>query len=186
MRFRTLSGHLVAITAFIFAASLASYGQGNFEVAGHGGVVGGIGSHGIVGGSIGAPVADKLVLQGELSLIPMGSSSVTVNGTTNSSSAKAIDFNGTMQYEFTPTRGVVPYAGAGLGFLRSNFETSIISSGVTTFKVSGSATDAYFNFGGGLRYYVNNRWGFKPEFQFFAGSNTFVRFTGGIFYQFGE
>ena len=187
MNLRILSGRLIAITAFVFAVSLASYGQdGNVEVAGHVGVVGGIGSHAVFGGTIGAPVTDKLILLGDLSYIPMGGASVTINGITTSSSAKAINFNGTVQYQFTPTRGVVPYAAAGLGFLRSSFETSRSGSGPGTFNVSGSSTDAYFNFGGGLRYYVNERWGFKPDFQFFSGSNTFVRFAGGIFYQFGE
>jgi hypothetical protein len=80
----------------------------------------------------------------------------------------------------------VPYAGAGLGFLRSSFDTSRTGAGPGSFIAEGSSTDMYFNTGGGFRYYVNERWGFRPEFMIFAGSNTYVRFAGGVFYQFGE
>jgi hypothetical protein len=148
--------------------------------------VSGIGSHGSFGGSLGIPVTDHLILSGDLSYIPLGGASLTVLGSTMSSSAKAFNFNGNLQYQFKPTRAVVPYAGAGLGFLHSSFDTSSSTVGAGSFSATGSSTDLYFNTGGGLRYYVKERWGFRPEFMIFAGSNTYVRFAGGIFYQFGE
>ena len=178
------------MTAFVVVTSIASYGQrivpGNMEVTGHLGVVSGIGSHGSFGGSIGAPVTDRLLLSGDLSYIPLGGGNVTVLGATTRSSARAFNFNGNLQYQFNPYRAVVPYAGAGLGFLHSSFDTSSNAVGPGSFNIQGSSTDLYFNTGGGFRYYVKERWGFKPEFMIFAGSNTYVRFAGGIFYQFGE
>jgi hypothetical protein len=181
-------GRLIVLIALVVAASIASYGQGPVEVSGNLGVVSGIGSHGSFGGSIGAPIADHLLLSGDLSYIPMGGSSVTLNGATTSSSAKAINFNGNLQYQFKAirsARAVVPYAGAGVGFLHSAFSSSSTLPG-SSFNISGGSTDLYFNFGGGLRYYVNERWGFRPEFMVFAGSTTYVRFAGGVFYKFGE
>jgi hypothetical protein len=184
-----LPGRLLMMTALVVVTSIASYGQsvGNMEVSGNLGVVSRIGgSHGSFGGSIGAPVTDRLILSGDLSYIPMGGGSVTALGSTTRSSAKAFNFNGNLQYQFNPFRGgTVPYAGAGLGFLHSSFDASsnVVGSG---FNISGSSTDLYFNVGGGLRYYVKERWGFRPEFMVFAGSNTYVRFAGGFFYQFGE
>jgi opacity protein-like surface antigen len=171
--------------ALVAAMSVASYGQGA-EVTGTVGVVGGIGSHASLGGSIGAPITDRLILSGDLFYIPMGSNSVTVGGQTTNSSASALNFNGNLQYQFNPTHSVVPYAGAGIGLLRTSAEVSTNNPLPNTIRVSASSTDAYFNFGGGLRYNVKPNWGFRPEFMFFAGSNTFVRFAGGIFYQFGE
>jgi Outer membrane protein beta-barrel domain len=182
-----LSGRLVVMTAFVVFMSIASYGQSKVEVTGNLGVVGGIGgSHGSFGGSIGAPVTDRLILSGDLSYIPLGGSSVTIFGSTTSASAKAFNFNGNLQYQFKRTRDVVPYAGAGLGFLRSSFHSS--SDGfLGPLDVKGSSTDLYFNMGGGFRYYVKGqRWGFRPEFMIFAGSNTYVRLAGGIFYRLGE
>src|SRR5262245_432921 len=185
-----LPGRLVLVTAFVVVTSIASYGQkivpGNVEVTGHLGVVSGIGSHGSFGGSIGAPISDHVILSGDLSYIPLGGASVTVLGATNSSSASAFNFNGNLQYQFKAMRAAVPYAGAGLGFLRSSFDTSMNVPGAGSISAKGSSTDLYFNVGGGLRYYVKERWGFRPEFMVFAGSNAYVRFAGGIFYQFGE
>jgi len=184
-----ITGRTAVLTALVVITSIASYAQkGNIEVTGNLGVVGGIsGSHGSFGGSIGAPVSDRLILSGDLSYIPLGGSTVTIFDSTTKSSAKAFNFNGNLQYQFKPTRAVVPYAGAGLGFLHSSFETSSDGLGLGSFSAQASSTDMYFNMGGGLRYYVKGQhWGFKPEFMIFAGSNTYVRFAGGIFYQFGE
>src|SRR5262245_23761718 len=189
LKFSNVS-RMVAITVFVVVTSIASYGQklapGQVEVSGNVGVVSGIGSHGSFGGSIGAPVADHLILSGDLSYIPFGGSSATFFGATSSASAKAFNFNGNLQYEFKPVHTTVPYAGAGLGFLHSSFSSSSSLPGAGSVSIKGSSTDLYFNVGGGLRYYVSSRWGFRPELMIFAGSDTYVRFGAGIFYKFGE
>lgn len=182
---------ILVITTFVVVASVASsYGQGftpgNMEVTGHLGIVSGIGSHGSFGGSLGVPLSDNFILAGDLSYIPMGGDSVTAGGSTMNSGARAFNFNGTLQYQFKQTHAFVPYAGAGLGFLHSSFDASSTAPGSGSFSVAGSSTDLYFNVGGGARYFVNERWGFRPEFMVFAGPNTYVRLAGGIFYRFGE
>ena len=183
-----LLGRVAVTMALIGVAGIASYGQKgiptNLEVTGHLGMVTGIGSHGSFGGSVGGPVTDRLLLSGDLSYIPLGGGSVTMFGSTTTTSSRAFNFNGNLQYQFDAKRAVVPYAGAGLGFLHSSF--SVSRSGAGSFTAGGSSTDLYFNAGGGFRYYVKERWGFKPEFMMFAGPNTYVRFAGGMFYQFGE
>jgi hypothetical protein len=182
---------VLTITAFVMVANVASsYGQGitagNMEVAGHLGIVSGIGSHASFGGSLGVPVNNRFILFGDLSYIPMGGGSVTSSGATASAGARAFNFNGTLQYQFKQTNAVVPYAGAGLGLLHSSFDSSTNIPGSPPISVSGSSTDLYFNIGGGLRYFVNQRWGFRPELMIFAGPSTYVRLAGGIFYRFGE
>jgi hypothetical protein len=186
LKILVMPGRLCVMIAVVLAMSAASYGQGSMEVTGNVGVVGGMGSHASFGGSIGAPITDRLILSGDFFYIPMGSSRVTVGGATTRSSASAFDLNGNLQYQFNPSHSVVPYAGAGIGFLRSSVEVSNTNPPPGTISISASSTNAYFSFGGGLRHYVKPNWGFRPEFMFFAGSNTFVRFAGGIFYQFGE
>src|SRR5215469_18607051 len=145
-----LSVRVLAITVFVMVASASlSYGQdvpaGNVELTGHLGIVSGIGSHGSFGGSVALPVSDNFILSGDLSYIPMGGASVTAQGSTTSTGARAFNFNGTLQYQFEQIHTTIPYAGAGLGFLHSSFNTSSPS-----FSVSGSSTDLYFNIGGGL------------------------------------
>src|SRR5262245_45045755 len=115
---------VLVIAVFVLAGAAASYAQGNVEATGHLGIVSGIGSHGSFGGSLGIPVADKFILLGDASYIPMGGANVTTPNSSTSASSKAFNFNGTLQYQFKQTRTVTPYAGAGLGFLHSSFDTS--------------------------------------------------------------
>src|SRR5262245_50649554 len=139
LEIREMPVRLMLMALIVLVTSVASYGQslGNVEVTGHLGIVGGIGTHASLGGSLAAPLTDRLILAGDLSYSPFGSGSMTTLGTTTSSSAKAINLNGTLQYEFKPAHGVVPYAGGGLGFLRSSFDYN--RSGTTSFNSSGSS-----------------------------------------------
>src|SRR5690349_24305821 len=109
-------GRLFAIAALTVISSVASFGQGlvpgSVEVTGHLGIVSGIGSHGSFGGSIGTPITDRMLLSGDLSYIPLGGGSVSINGATSSSSARAFNFNGNLQYQFKPAHTIIPYAGA--------------------------------------------------------------------------
>src|SRR5262245_6355820 len=95
-----IPGRLCVMIALVLAMSAASYGQGSVEVTGNVGIVGGIGSHASLGGSIGAPISDRVILSGDFGYIPMGSNSVTINavggvgGTTTTASGKAFNFNG--------------------------------------------------------------------------------------------
>jgi opacity protein-like surface antigen len=100
-------------------------------------------------------------------------------------SAKAFNFNVGGQYQFSRADSMTPYAGFGLGVLHASSSYSSTFGG-TTVSGSSSSSDLYFNVGGGLRYFVNERWGLRPEMMIFAGSNTYVRIGGGIFYHFGR
>jgi opacity protein-like surface antigen len=173
------------------AVNPSMFGQdvepGRVEATGMVGVLTGIGTHGMVGGSIAAAIRNRFSVIGELSYIPLGSDTVDVLGVRSEFSAKAISFNFGGQYQLQGSRKMSPYVGAGVGFLHSSS-----SSSVTTtfqgfeFENGSSETNAYLNLGGGARYHVNDRWGFKPELMLFLGHQTFVRASAGIFYQFGK
>jgi opacity protein-like surface antigen len=159
--------------------------RGQVEATGQLGLVGGIGTHASIGGSLGYAYTERIFLQGELSYIPLGGGSVSILNVETSGSAKAINFNASAYYLF-PTSGMVaPYAGGGLGITRTSANVSTTAGGVN-FSADSSATDLYVNFGGGLRYHMNDRWGFKPELMIFAGSETYIRVAAGVFYQFGR
>ena len=174
----------IAVNPSMFAQDVE---PAKVEATGMVGVLTGIGTHGMVGGSIAAAVRNRFSVIGELSYIPLGSDSVDVLGVRSEFSAKAISFNVGGQYQLRQSRKVSPYVGAGVGFLHSSS-----SSSVTTtfqgfdFKDGSSDTNAYLNLGGGARYHVNDRWGFKPEVMLFLGHQTFGRVSAGIFYQFGK
>jgi len=115
----------------------------------------------------------------------LGGGSVEAFGFRSGGSAKAYDFNFGAQYLFPKSGTLSPYAGAGLAILHNSVKYST-TVGSTTTTVSASGTDAYLSLGGGARYYTSDHWGFKPEIMLFVGSNTFVRISAGLFYQFGK
>lgn len=138
---------------------------------------------GTFGGAFGKAVTDRIFVLGEMSYIAGGSSSSISSVGQYEASANALNFNGTLQYNFTNVfkdkSKFVPYAAAGLGITR----VSASASG-PGFSSSASDSSFLFNFGGGLRYYVKPNWGLRPELMVFAGNGSYARFAIGLFYQF--
>jgi Outer membrane protein beta-barrel domain len=180
-----------AVTCLVVASS--GYAQqllkGKFETTGQVGIATGIGTQASFAGTLGKVVKDNVLVLGEFGWIPLGganaSGSVPGGSFDISSGGRVLTFMAGAQYQFRETRSFVPYAGAALGIVDSSggFEGTI---GGSNQNVNSSRSDFYVSFGGGARYYVKDSWGFKPEFMIFAGDNTFFRFGGGIFYQFGR
>ena len=185
--------HIVAVIACCLVISAPGNAQnmskGQVEATGQLGIVTGIGTHGSLGGNIGAAINDRVFAFGELSWLPLGGSSTS--GTTPggsfefASSGRILTFMVGAHYQFREARSFIPYAGAAMGVLHGSGSVTSTVGGTTT-ETSFSSSNFYVSFGGGARYYVNDRWGFKPEMMIFAGEDTFVRLAGGIFYQFGR
>jgi len=161
--------------------------QGQIEATGQIGFVTGIGTHGAFGGSFGAALNERVLAFGEFLYIPLGSSTEHILGVDRSVSARAFNFDAGLQYQFRKHGSMVPYAGVGLGVLHStaSIPNSFSFQGLN-FSAGGSSNDFYANLGAGVRYYVSEQWGFRPEFTIFAGPSTFVRIGGGVFYEFGK
>src|SRR5215831_4924748 len=178
-------------TVGLFVMTGLGYGQdmqkGQIEATGQIGFVSGIGTHGAFGGSVGAALNERVLVFGEFLYIPLGSSTVTILGVNRSVSARAYNFDGGLQYQFRKYGSMVPYAGVGLGLLHSaaSISNSFSFQGLN-FSTGGSSNDFYANLGGGVRYYVTEQWGVRPESTIFAGPNSFVRIGAGVFYQFGK
>jgi len=174
----------LAVSSYAFGADLE---KGQVEATGLVGIVTGIGTHTVIGVGGGKAIRDNISLNGEFSYIPLGSASVNVLGVQSSYSAKALTFDFGVQYQFKQIGKFDPYAGLGVGWVRTSSSSSVTSS-IAGFNLSGggSANNAFVKFGGGGRYYMGDNWGFKPELMVFAGSNTFARISGGIFYMFGK
>jgi Outer membrane protein beta-barrel domain len=175
------------VACFVMAAACYAQEPRLVEVNGQVGLVSGIGTHGSFGGGMGVALTPRVLGYGEFSYIPLGgaSSSVPAFGLQAGGSAKAYNFNVGGQYQFSRSNNMTPYAGFGLGVLHAASSYSSTFGGVTVSGKS-SSSDLYFNLGGGVRYPVNERWGFRPELMIFAGSNTYVRMGGGIFYNLGR
>jgi opacity protein-like surface antigen len=163
--------------------------KGKVEATVQAGIVADIGTHASLAGSAGTAVSDKVFAFGEFSWIPTGSGNTTVTfpgGVIGAEfSGRLLTFMAGAHYQFQKQKSFIPYAGASLGLVHLGGSSTTTNNGTTT-TTSFSSDNFYMGLMGGARYYVNDHWGFKPELTWFLGDNSFVRFGGGLFYQFGQ
>jgi Outer membrane protein beta-barrel domain len=101
------------------------------------------------------------------------------------------DFHGGLHYRFLrPESHVVPYVVGGLGLLRGSQSTATlynidIYGGVhpQTYPVASSVNFA-FNFGGGLRFFLSERFAVRVEFKAFKPTSAPPPLQPHIFYRF--
>ena len=190
----------VFILFCVSCVPLAAQGmeQGVVEGAGS---IGGIwlngsgGNHLHLGGTFGAAVRERLFVFGELGYAPLTGNSTTtvVDGVPVriSASAKLVDFGGGVQYNLPTDWNFEPYVVGAVGAGRTSASGSAHVPGSNIdVSLSTSDTKARLGVGVGVRYYVSERWGVRPELRIDrylgTGGTTAVRYTVGVFYQFGK
>ncbi|MGA2739006.1 MAG: hypothetical protein ABSG65_16330 [Bryobacteraceae bacterium] len=171
---------LLAGASFFSALTWA----GGAEVSGFGGgitVGGGLGTHGVFGGSGAVRIGDHIHVFGDINHSTILSESISgVTGT-----AGLTNFGGGVDYSFgSSTTRLRPYVMAALG-------AGHFSAGAEGVSVS-IGNSVYSGFGGGVRVYVGEHWGVKPEVRYqrylssvAQGTNSAL-YTVGLFYQFGD
>jgi hypothetical protein len=196
------SGSTILIPRICFG-QVAVVRQGSFEIGAFAGVTYGVDAFRVTaGGNITYAVNRWLLPFVEYSYFPgitrtisqpvPGLSGVTAH---SSSSTPLSDFNGGVHIR-VPIREsrVVPYAVVGLGglthFSRTTTLTYTGADGLPH-DIAGrdpGGTDFAVNFGGGLRYYVNQRFGFRLEAKGYKPTDStitpaFGKVEAGVFYQ---
>jgi len=173
---------LALLAGASFFSALTWAGSG--EVSGFGGgttIGGGLGTHGVFGGSGAVRIGDHIHVFGDINHSTILSESISgVTGT-----AGLTNFGGGVDYSFgSSTNRLRPYVLAALG-------AGHFSAGAEGVNVS-IGNSVYSGFGGGVRVYVGEHWGVKPEVRYqrylssvAQGTNS-VLYTVGIFYQFGD
>ena len=163
--------------------------KGSVETTGQVGIATGIGTHASFAGTVGTAVSKSVFVLGEFGWIPTGGANAS--GSTPAGSfqfdtgGNVFSFMGGVQYQFKQTHSFVPYGGLAFGLVHSSGSVESTVGGSTQ-NVYESSDHFYVSFGGGARYYVKDRWGFKPELMVFGGDDTYFRFGVGMFYQFGR
>jgi hypothetical protein len=159
---------------------------GNTEV---GGFVGG--SYGadswrvMGGGNVAAAVNRYLMPYGEVSYFPGIGRERSIGGVVTRFSVPLTDFHGGVHLRISGGQSpVVPYLVAGVGGVRiGDYSITVDNRRV---QVPGE-TKAAVNFGGGLRYYINEVFGVRAEFKVYKPSGTlsdpFYKATFGFFFQ---
>lgn len=169
-----------AALAILPVAAFGGDLENRTEVAGFGGanwMSKEIGTHVVFGGNVGYGFDSRTLAFVEFSHNPLASASDQFGDY----SASLSDIRVGVKYSLQESESFEPYVFVATGFGRFRASSPIGSTGSNHFGLHA---------GLGGRYYVSPKWGFTPEVSFGryfgnASVNT-VRFTGGIFFQFGQ
>jgi opacity protein-like surface antigen len=174
---------LFLVLAGASTATAQQLASGQAEAVGFGGGVtdgGGL----TVGGGIHYAYDSRWLFAGELGYLTGGNDFETVLpgvGVDFESKAISVDLNAHYLFPQSTNHAFTPYLLVGLGVLRASASTTVF--GVST---SASDTEAGLNIGGGTRWQGGANWGVRPEVKVFVAENSSVRFSVGLYYQFGS
>ena len=175
--------------ALLFSLAGAAFGADppKGEVIAYGGGVSvsdGGGSHALVGAGVGGDVASRVHVFAEFSYIPMGSASFGESGSGYTASANAsvkmVNFGGGMEVNVGQKAARESVSATG---------TATVGGSSATSSLGSSANAVYIGGGGGVRFYVADHWGLRPEFRFLHytnGGGNVATYTFGLFYRFGQ
>lgn len=177
-RFATVSAFVGVLVGFSTVASAQKVTPGQTEVVGFvGGVTDGGGA--TFGGGIQYAYDSRWLFVGELGYLA-GSEDFQGLGVNVDSDAISVDANAHYLFPLSTNEKFTPYVLGGLGFVRASFSSTVL--GVSS---SASNTDVGLNIGGGARWQAGDRWGVRPELKILIADNSSVRFSVGLYYQFG-
>jgi len=126
--------------------------------------------------SLGPIVPQMNALKAEVGAEYWGNSQdVNVFGSKISSSSSIISFNGTAKYYFTNV-GMQPFAGAGLGLVRSSGSTKSVYGG----DFNTSSTDLGIHLLGGVEFPIGTNMKFDAEARYVSANGHWFQISGGI------
>ena len=153
------------------------------EVGAYAGTVLGIGSHPAGGVTFITALSRYTMFGAELGFASLGEDGYRTPLASVINRSRLYDFNGHVHVRIPVRRYWEPYIVIGAGLLHSTAETMASSAGAnTTQKLSDN--DFAFQIGGGLRYFITDSWGVRPEWKYYASDRSFSRLSVGVFYQF--
>jgi hypothetical protein len=173
----------------VYAQTASVVRSGSYEVGGFVGASYGIDKFRWMGGGNVTYAANKYILPyAEFSYFPgiARSQSRTIPGLTApvniSYNIPLTDFHGGVHIRL-PIREfpIVPYGVFGVGVIHApQRQFNVNVEGIQVPFTSASSTDAAVNFGGGLRYYINQRFGVRAEAKVYKPSGQFTETFGKV------
>ena len=166
------------------------------EVAGFGGTTMGLGkTQPAVGASTGLAFSKYGLGLFEVVFSPLSTDTMRRRpiGAPRVQDSLLFDINGGMHIQIPVRRKWAPYGIVGGGMLLNSFRAVNTAPGeidpstgepVREGGLTAAVREVNFAFhtGGGVRYYVKEDWGIRPEFKIIISNQTYTRFTVGIFY----
>lgn len=183
---RNKSRVLIAVVVMAFTPMI-TFGQSdvteNGEVAGYAGGAFALGTHPVVGGTVGAGFARYAMGIIDISYAPFGQHTLRSRPANEIVQHSGLyDFNFSLHIRIPATRRWVPYGILGAGLLYNVFDLAKVTApGVAVFHAH-SENNFGFHTGAGLRYYVGEHWGIRPEAKVVISNRTYICASIGVFY----
>ena len=169
----------------------AQFVDGAGEVTAFGGGTFGLGgAHPAVGASSGTSFSRYAIGLIEAAFSPLGDETLRRRMGAPAERSRLFDFNFSVHVQVPVRRRWAPYGIVGAGLLFDAFR--VIPTGALPDEAGQTqpavvfAVDEFnfgFHTGGGVRYYIREDWGIRPEFKVIVSNRTYTRFTIGIFYK---
>lgn len=125
-----------------------------------------------LGGAIAYNYTPQIAFEGEIGILP------DLEGETDEVDISVITFSGNVLYHFDTGTTLTPYATAGIGFGRTNFELAGLDD---------SRTELALNIGGGIKSQVNEQITVRGDLRYFNVNDenpNFWRLYGGVVFSF--
>jgi opacity protein-like surface antigen len=153
------------------------------EIAAYAGGVAGIGSHPAGGITFMTALSKYTMFGAELGFASLGEEGYRTSSGSLLSRSRLYDFNGHVHVRIPVRDHFAPYIVIGAGLLHSTAERVVTAP-------TGNAVDSFtnndfaFQIGAGLRYFITDNWGVRPEWKYYASERNFSKLSFGVFYQF--
>lgn len=126
------------------------------------------------GVAVGYGLTSRVAVEGDLSFSPGGQQGEIFEFDTS-----VWSLSGNVLYHFTPAQDFTPYVAAGLGILSGNADVEDFATVVD----DDTSTVFGWNFGGGIKTAMNERWGLRADLRYFNGDDfapDHWRLYGGV------
>jgi opacity protein-like surface antigen len=153
------------------------------EVAAYAGGIFGVGTHPAGGMTFTTALSRYTSFGAELGFASLGSEGFRTPVGSQVSRARLFDFNGHVHVRIPVRRYWEPYIAIGAGLLHSTSEL-IVTTAAGNMVEDSSDNNFAFQIGGGLRYFIGEKWGVRPEWKYYASERNFSKLSIGVFYQF--
>ena len=176
---------LVVICAYwpLSVAAQPSEDEGG-EVSAFAGGISGLGSHPTFGGSAGGAISKYALALFEGSYTPLGQYTIQPWPERSTVARSHLtDFNVSFQIRVPIKHSRwSPYGIAGVGLLWDALRQETVDPHGIAVSYHWNQFNAAFHTGGGVRYYIGENWGIRPEFKVIISKQTYTRASIGIFY----
>jgi len=181
---RLVFGVLLAMVAASAALDAQSNKTGDGELSAYTGAAFGLGTHAAVGGRTGTAFSRYAIGLIDISYMPLGRETMISGPRAAIYRASGLyDFALSFHIQIPVRKRWAPYGILAPGLLYNVYQTAVLTPAAAAF-VDRSKTNFEFSTGGGVRYYVKDNWGVRPEVRVFISARNFTRISVGVFYDF--